>query len=535
MQTDYIEHSPHHLDREMGLEPGPTVSVSHFTHVIQRYRRPIVLAIASIMLGYLILAVAMYLFSPSERLTSQPFRLDFDAGRGEYPNKSKFNIADIINGPVLTRVWQDNHLSEYLPFGEFSRSVFVLESNRDFELLEAEYRSKLADPKLSPIDRDRLQKEFELKTESIAKSEYSVHFNQPHRGRSVPEPIARKVLLDVLNDWADFAVNHQRVIAYQVSVLSPQTLVPSAIEQKDPVAAIEVLRAKTTRVINNIKRIEKLPGATLARTTSDRLSLEEVRFRLDEILRFRLEPLMAVVLRSPGLVADRTATTRFLESQLAYDKRQLDAVQRNADTVRESILLYEQPAAKENATQPSTKSESAKGPGENLMPQLSDSFLDRLVSLTGRSGDAKYRQDLADQYRITLGETVPLQQAVAYDTQVLDQLRQPPAGASSVNAAAIQAQVNDTRTEVGQAIVRMNELFQIISRNMTPSTQLFTLTEPASTRTMHSVSVQRLFLYGVLLFLLAIPGVVVVCLIHNRVREEETADEYLRQERAAIP
>src|SRR5438445_6841670 len=133
MQTDYLEHSPHHLDREIGLEPGPSVSVSHFTRVLQSYRQPIALALASIMFAYVVLAIAFYLFSPSERLTSQPFRLDFEgAGRGEYPNKSKFNVADIVSGPNLARVWQDNHLSNYLPFGEFSRSVFVLESNRDF-------------------------------------------------------------------------------------------------------------------------------------------------------------------------------------------------------------------------------------------------------------------------------------------------------------------------------------------------------------------------------------------------------------------
>ena len=66
---------------------------------------------------------------------------------------------------------------------------------------------------------------------------------------------------------------------------------------------------------------------------------------------------------------------------------------------------------------------------------------------------------------------------------------------------------------------------------MTPSTQLFTLTGPPSTRTLRSVSVPRLALYGLLLFLFSIPTLIAFCLLHNRVREEEAAKEYIKQER----
>src|SRR5437762_2310201 len=123
MQTDYPSHErTSHLDREIMIEPEGPISLSHFTHVLSNYRFVILLSIASILLAYLIIAVAAYLFSPVQRVTSQPFRLDFEgAGKGEYPNRTKFNIADIINGPILTRVWKDNRLEEFVGFGDFSR------------------------------------------------------------------------------------------------------------------------------------------------------------------------------------------------------------------------------------------------------------------------------------------------------------------------------------------------------------------------------------------------------------------------------
>jgi len=100
-----------------------------------------------------------------------------------------------------------------------------------------------------------------------------------------------------------------------------------------------------------------------------------------------------------------------------------------------------------------------------------------------------------------------------------------------LNPATVRSEIDQTRTEVGGLIDKMNELFQIVSRNMTPSAQLFTLTGPPTTRTLRSVSAPRIALYGILVLLIALPAVVVLCLLHNRVREEEAAEEYQQQER----
>ncbi len=533
MQTDYptLEHTPRPFDRDILLEPEPPISISHFTHVLQRYRSAILLFLAVVVLAYLIIAIALLLGAPSEQITAQAFRLDFaGAGEGEYPNKTKFNIADIISGPILTRVWRDNHLGDYISFGAFSRAVFVLESNRQYELLAAEYQARLADPKLSAVDRERLQKEFELKTQSITKNEYSINLDRRAGNRSMPEPLARKVLFNILHDWADFAVNEQHVITYQVSILSPEILAPSGIEQNAVVVAIEVLRGKVIRVIGNIEALKALPGANLARTASDHMSLDEVRLRLDDVVRFRLEPLLSQVLHSPGLIANPpTMTLRFLQSQLEYDQRQLDATQRQAQAARDAITIYEQRTPAQPTIAAPRTTDQSKG-SEAVMPQLSDTFLDRLITLSGRGADVQYRQKLVDDYRKAIEAAIPLQQAVAYDTQVLNEVRKASGAPARLDAAAVTSQLEQTRTEVGQLMSKMNELFKIISSNMTPSTQLFTLTSPPTTRTLRSVSLQRLALYGLLVVLIALPAIIVFCLLHNRVREEEAAEEYVRKE-----
>lgn len=526
------ERSAPNAAHELLVDPQPPISVSYFIHVIRGYRPFILLVLGAVALAYLILALAFLLWSPSEQITSQPFRLDFEgAGDGLYPNKTKFNIADIITVPIVTRVWQENQLGDYIPLGDFTRSVFVLESNRQYELLAAEYQARLADPKLSSVDRERLQRDFELKTQSITKNEYSLNLNRRGGTRMLPRPMARKVLLEILNGWADFAVNQQHVLSYQVSVLSPEILKPSAVEQRDPIAAIEVLRSKSGRVLANIDKLAELPGATLARTPQGGMSLEEVRIRIDDVMRFRLEPLLVSALHSPALGGNMADTQRFLESQLAYDQRQLESARRFADAFRESITLYEQPASE--AAMPSAAAKSAEpGKGsEALMPQLSDTFLDRLVTMTGRAADAQYRQRAVDDYRRAVGRTVPLQHAVAFDTAILEELRRQRGGSANIDPATVRASIEETRTEIAGLINKMNELYQIVSRNMTPSTELFTLTGPATFRTVRSVSLQRLAMYGLLLLLITLPAVLVVCLIHNRLREEESAEDFVRRQR----
>ncbi|HSP16268.1 MAG TPA: hypothetical protein VLV78_16085 [Thermoanaerobaculia bacterium] len=516
------------------------IYISRFVHVLGTYRTTILLSLIAVVVSYAIIAIVLYLTAPAQRVTSQRFRLDFErASEGRYPNGARFSIADVVGTPILQRAFRANHLSGTMGFAELTQSVFILESNAASELLAAEFQSKLADPRLTPVDRERIQNEYELKRQSISKNEYSINLVRRDGLHAIPEPIVRKVLLDILDGWADFAVNQQQVLSYRISVLSPDILKPNAIELSDPIAAIEVLRGKTNRVIQNIKEIEGLPSGNLVRTPSDRISLPEVRLRLEEIIRFRLEPLVTRV-KASGLITDPGATTRFIETQLAYDQRQLQSKLTEADTTRQAIALYEQRTVAEgpraeraSSATAERRAESGAGGNETVMPQLSDTFLDRLLALTDRAAEARYRQKLVDEYRQTVADTIPIQQAVTYDTQLLNQLRTLPPATSRTDAATVRAEIDTIRAEVSGLIEKSNELYKLISSNMTPSTQLFTLTSPPTTRTVRAISLTRLALYGILLVLISIPVIVVACLLHARIREEEAAEAHVAQHHAA--
>ena len=537
MQTDYTTHIDRHAhdpDHEMIVEPEPPISISHFVHALRDYRTAILLSLAAVGIIAAVTLILLYLLSPTQRSTSLPFRLDFEgATEGKFPNGLRFSPTDIISPPVLLKVFTANQLDRFTSFKDFSQTVFVLEANRAYENLAADYQARLADPKLTPVDRERIQREFELKRQSISKNEYSINYVRTRRNDSIPETTVRKTLLDVLAEWASYAVNEQHVLEYRVTVLSPQIVDDATVDSSDYIATIQILRAKVYRVLDNIVDIEKLPGAGQVKTASDRMSLEEIKIRLEEIVRFRLEPLVGVV-RGGGLVQNIAMTTRFLENQLAYDQRQFKAAQGRAETARQALAVYagDQRGLSVASSEPTpTKSSARATGGETVTPQLSDSFLDRLVALTSQSADTLYRQKLVDEYRGSVKDTIPLEQAVAYDQQILQEVRGSGGGAP-VNAATVQAQIAAAQQQVRQLISNVNQIYQAVSRNLNPSTQLFTVTAPPVTRTERARSLARLMLYFILILLIALPVIIVACLLHNRVREEEAAEEYMRADRA---
>lgn len=508
------------------------ISISHLVHTLKKYLPVISLGLAAVMVGYVIIATAAYLLSPSQRMTSQPFRLDFKgADRGEYPNGLKFSTNEIVSTPVLLRVYNQNNLSRFVNFPEFSRSLVVLESNRALEALVREYQARLNDPKLTPIDRERIQREYELKQSSINKGQYALSYMRKVRGADIPDELVRKVLNDVLTEWANYVANVQRVLDYRMSVLSPDVVSTSPIDGTNPVINLDMLRARALRVRQNVDQLNNVPGAELARTEGDAMSLNDITVRLEEIVRFRLEPLIHRV--AAARLDDRAETIRFLESQLAFDQRQLEAYKSIGDASRSALALYlVGERAPEMHLGPAVESGGGSTPRnspETVMPQLSDSFLERLIQLTSSSVDSEYRQKLTDDYRRASLQVIPLQEAVAYHENILGFVRSGAAG-DTITREVVDQQILATRNDVRGLVTKMHEIYRNLSRNLNASTELITRTGIPTTSVARAISIRQLALYGVLTAFLTLPLLILFSLIHNRVREEDEAAEVVRPE-----
>lgn len=499
--------------------------VSHFFHVLRNYFPVIVLGVIAVGIGYVLFAALTYLLSPAEKVTKLQFRLDFQGStEGKYPNGLRFSPADIVSPPVLRKVYDDNKLGRFVPFEVFSRSFVVLESNRAYELLALEYQARLSDPKLSPVDRERIEKEFESKRASIAKNDYALVYSVADPRHQLPRTLTLKVLTSVLQGWAEYAKREKHVLQYRVGVLSPAMFRETALGQNDYVVAIQILRSNLHRLSANIVELREIPSADLART-KDGFSLDDVQARLEDLIRFDLEPLVPLI-RANNLIKNPEMTTRFIEAQLAYDQRMLQAKQEVVGSVRQALAAYDPSAANaaSEARTPSAADSSSKpasGSVETLMPQISETFLDRLVALSKQAADTQYRQRAIDKLMQASEDVVPWQQAVRYDEDLLQQLHNGAGGGGSITPAEVERRIRQSEEQARNLLAKINEIYLVISANLDPGTEIYTVTSVPASRTERQASLPRLAMWGFVVVLASFPLIVAACLIHNRVREEE--------------
>ncbi|HXG58102.1 MAG TPA: hypothetical protein VNL91_03695 [Thermoanaerobaculia bacterium] len=471
-----------------------------------------------VMFTYTILAVVAYLFGPARQTTSLPFRLSFEgAAQGTYPNGRKFSPAEITDAQILFDVYNRNGLGDFIDYPTFSRSVFVLESNREYDQLVAEYQAKLSDPRLTPVDRERLSKEFEMKRASLSKSDYSINFVQRDSTKRVPPSVVEKVLRDTLSTWAEDATARKQVLKYSVPVLSGNVLETAALDTHGPIVALVMLRNRVNDLIANIHALKRIPGALIARTAKRRASLDEIQLRLEDIVRFQIEPLI-VTANSGGLLRDRQGTLRVLEAQIVFDRDRLRLQRAREAAHREALLAY---GRKEGpATGNGAERTRGEGDRETVMPQISDTFLERLMTLVNSDADREYRQRLVEDIRAASLDVIPAELAVAYDEHLIELVRRGGNGAT-VDAETFRAQWKEAVAGVTDALAEVNEIYLVASRQLNPNTELYTVPAPSTHRVERSVSWRRLGLIGIVVLLLAIPVVIGLALLHNRVREEE--------------
>lgn len=500
-------------------------SVSHLVHTLRRYSSVIFISMLGVMVGYAIVAAATYTLAPAHRVTTVQFRLDFEgADRGEYPNGVKFSPTEVLSTPLVLRVYKNNGLEKYVSFTSFSRSLVVLESNLEMERVVRDYQARLSDPRLTSVERDRIQREYEARMLSVKKGQFALNYMRPSRTREIPEAVVRKALHDILREWTLFVTNEQHVLKYPLSMISPEIIAESPAEGHNPIVKIAMLRSKVLRVLTNIDALRHVPAAELMRTPRTNLSLTDIGIRLEDIIRFRLDPLMQRA-AAAGL-DDRAETIRFFETQISFDERRLEAQRSMTNATQQTLTIYTGQDAKADVqTVSGAASEDTRAQqGTTGGVVLNDTFIDRLVQLTSNMLDTEYRQRLAEQYRIASMRLGPLQEAAAYDRAMLDFLRSS-SGSSDITPAEVNQQITTTRTEVRQLVQYVNDIYDLMSAKLNPTTELLTPLGVPSTKVNRAISIKRLALYGILTFLVALPVIIILCLLHNRVREEEENEE----------
>jgi hypothetical protein len=503
------------------------ISLKPYFETLWGYRRVIAAAVVGVGTLYVVGVLLLFLIAPVERLGSIQFRILFDgAEKGEYPNGTPFSASEIVAGPVLTEVFQANDLQRFGKYQDFQESVFVLQSNLDRDLLSDDYRARLADTKLGPVDRARIEEEFRRKRDALLDPVYTISMRRQERLKTLPRDLMNKVLLDILATWAKQADERKGATKYNVDVLSPGILRREMLEQEDYLVAIDILRAKTARVLATIEEIAQLPGAKTIRVGENRVTLAEIRAGLEDVVRFELEPLLGLI-RSEGITKNARALLLYANNQLFQLRQEQQESETRVQALQASVREFSaQGGLAAGDTRAGTAGSGGGAASGAVTPQLDQSFLDRLMSLSTAKDEFDYKREITDRVITESERMAARSREAAYYEDLARELKTStgrPVGSPEM-VALIRSRSAGAFSEIVKGIEQTAAIYKELSAlNLNPTTTVFAVTDPFTLQTHRSLTLRTVVLYLVLVLMLTLLVVPIGCLIHHAVRRPLSA------------
>jgi hypothetical protein len=528
MENQNIQRASHNINQQLdGADDAEQISIKPLIRTLWSYRVIIAASVSLIFTIFIPIALWLYVNQPSERQASIEFRVLFEAAdKGQYPNGLPFSRSEIISTPVLTAVYEANDLKRYGSFDQFKNGVFILESSRDLELLDLDYKAKLADTKLSSVDRERLENEFKQKEEALRVAQYTLNVMSPTGRQRIPDALMNKLLNDILSTWAEQAASMKGVLNYDVRVYTPNVFLKELLEPEDYIVRLDITRDKINKIIGNVDALLELPGANVIRVGEKRISLPEIRANLEDLRGFRVEPLLGLA-RGEGLSRNVGQLTRYVENRLFQVKLERQEAASRVTTLREALQTYmrERTAMSGSNQRPGPDAEISPLGSSTLIPQLGESFLDRLVTISNQNSDAPYRQKLTDKIIAASNIAAAFEKETEYYEDMMAAVRRMvPARSGSVDRetmSMIATNFDQIYAAVVRALEQEDAVYKDLStQNLNPRTQMYTITSPFSMTTQRSFVLRAFLEYGVLTVMLSLLLVPFGCLVHYYFRKE---------------
>ena len=441
---------------------------------------------------------------PTEITASLEFHVDFDgAGNGLYPNGAKFSTEDFFSEPVIRRVFKENGLERYTTYETFRTSLVMSSVNPDREILEGEYRSRLSDPKVQPLDRLKLEREFREKTDALKTSAFKLTMFRKERLREMDRVLVEKTLRGLLAEWAEDAAKRRGALQYDLPIYSPAMLQKEFLETEDYLISGDLLRRKVNRIISSLDKLLKVPGIQVFRLPGSGSSLPEIKLRVEDIGAFRLAPTVSLI-RASGVSKNPAASMRYIEYRLLETTRAQKLAEDQEGKVRGGMESYlktvQSMTSKRGAGGEGTSSGGREATAGMVIPQLGESFLDRLMDLAGSKGDLGFRKDLTERL-ISLGlQQAELASEVSYYRVLGTGFK---SGMRSERNAAVLQEIQSRFTviiaEMEKSINEIQQLYDLISaRNLRPESVLFGAEKPMMMGSRSAFSVPRFLGLGML-------------------------------------
>jgi len=499
------------------------------------YRVKIIVISMAITLVIIAAGSFKYLGQQKRSVAKLQVRLDFEGvEKNQYPNGMKFSTSDILSMPVLSKVYKEDNLEEYVKFRVFKTGLSVIQTNDSIRFLEYDYAAKLSDKKLNVDQRKRLETEFLEKKRGALVPVYTLLWDTS--GVSIPSDIIAKVMNDIMQTWTEYAIRVKGADMYQVSLVSRNVLSKEDIENEDYLIGVDILRLGIKRVKNDINKLMAIPGARTFKTGKDRISLVDIDYRLTDLENFKLSPLGGLI-RHTGISKDVELSRAYLLNRIFELNRKNEEAVGNAKVYENSMNKYMQlaagivPTLGSATSVPSSSRSGMTGNVPAMIPQFGSSFLTSLIEMAQESSDAKFRQDITQKIIDAGLKRVEIDGELKYYQLLLKQLTTPESVGKSTekfieySKVKIKNTMDNVFTSLMRSIDEINNIYPELSKvNLNPASVLYTVTQPEYMVVETPIKAKKIMMYMILAWILAEGMLIFLMLAVRSFTRPSTAD-----------
>ena len=335
---------------------------------------------------------------------SNVFDLNFEGlSKGQFPNGSRFNMSDITSNAVLGRVYKQNNLEEYgIKLDEFRRSVSIMPYAPNAEFIRLKYRDRLGAKGLSAAEIADLENQMSNELNAARSSSIRISFTLPEK-EALPNTVAEKVLLDISKVWAERAINEVGVLKPAVSVYSERIFNKERFENLDYLLGINLVLDSIDLVRGNITQLQQEPNANTLVEDQSGFTLADLDKAIRDIAEYDIRQIVDPI-DELGITRNEAVVRLHYSRMLADLKRDKDMWLERASVIRTVLKGY--------SAESSTQSEIASGAQNNLVPQLGDAFLDRLLEVSRQGSDLEFRQKLTLEMLAFENKAIDIEQRI---------------------------------------------------------------------------------------------------------------------------
>ena len=443
-------------------------SISRFFAALRtRWRVPLVATFVLLVFTAGALSIVRLMLPVTTAFISQ-FHFTFPGVElGRFPNGTQFTINEIIDPAILDVAYDQAGMAKY---GLNREKFYEAFSIRPFLLTESEisdrFHQQLADRRLSFSERERVEQQLKREIEQASRGAAELTFTIRSE-IAIPAEVGRAVVQKVPLIWSQLAIQKKGVLRIPGFSGTQNLISQSSLDQQVLPLRIVSLTLASQRLQERTSELIKTPGVM---TMADPLNGESIRDIERDLSNFELlqiSPLRASLV-TYHFDDGGDELQRIVERQIANSNILIAELAKQADALGENITQFVQAVAGfKGGTIEKSGSEGTAAGGATTIPQISESFIDKIIELTRADRQSDQLQAfVADrtqaQYELRR-RAITIQAQQREWTELLADLRADNAGRKTLDASSQAALTRQVSAVAEQANAKWSALSRIES------------------------------------------------------------------------